>query len=43
MQTRLQSLWESWMNVIVGWVVAVLSQVIIFPPLWNNRSFSDQS
>jgi len=31
MQTKLQSLKESFVNVFIGYVVAVLSQLIVFP------------
>lgn len=31
MQTKLHSLWESIENIIIGYAVAILSQVIIFP------------
>lgn len=30
-QTRLQSLLEAWINVVVGYWVAVASQLLIFP------------
>lgn len=30
-QTRKQSMIEAWTNVIVGWGVGLLSQVLIFP------------
>ena len=33
MQTRLQSLLESFANIFIGWVVSVLSSAIIFPLL----------
>lgn len=33
MQTRTQSLIESFINVVVGYVVAILSQMAIFPIL----------
>lgn len=31
MQTRLQSLLEAWINVIIGYVVALAAQIIVFP------------
>lgn len=42
MQTRLQSLTESVVNVVIGYTVAVISQLLIFPlfdihiPLHDN-------
>lgn len=30
-QTRLQSLIEAWVNVMIGYWVAILSQLLIFP------------
>ncbi|WP_164503155.1 hypothetical protein [Nitrosomonas sp. JL21] len=31
MQTRLQSLLEAWINVIIGYVVALATQIVVFP------------
>jgi hypothetical protein len=31
MQTRLQSLIESFINILIGYLVAVISQLLIFP------------
>ena len=31
MQTKLQSMIESWVNILVGYVLALLAQIIIFP------------
>ncbi len=31
MQTRLQSLLEAWINVIIGYFVALAAQIIVFP------------
>lgn len=31
MQTRLQSLLEAWMNILIGYGIAFLSQVVVFP------------
>jgi len=31
MQTKLQSLIEAWANVIVGYLVALASQLLVFP------------
>lgn len=39
MQTRLQSLIEAWMNVLVGIGVALLTQIIVFPLFGIHASF----
>jgi hypothetical protein len=45
-QTRFQSMVEAWANVLIGWLVAVTSQVLIFPlfgiqvPLSTNIKIS---
>jgi len=31
MQTRLQSFLEAWINVIIGYIVALAAQIIVFP------------
>lgn len=31
MQTRLQSLLEAWTNVLIGYIVALAAQIIVFP------------
>ena len=33
MQTKKQSLFEAWMNVVVGYLVALTTQLIVFPIL----------
>lgn len=33
MQTRKQSLLEAWINVLVGYGVALLTQIVVFPML----------
>lgn len=40
MQTRLQSFIESTINVLIGWVVALILQLFIFPLYGINVSFS---
>ena len=46
MQTRLQSFIESWANVLIGYGVALLTQIIVFPmfgmtvSLWQNIQIS---
>jgi hypothetical protein len=45
-QSRLHSFIESWANVFVGWAVAMISQLVIFPrygihiPLLDNLAIS---
>lgn len=41
MQSRLQSLIEAWVNVLVGYLVAVASQVLIFPLFGLVTSLGD--
>lgn len=41
MQTRTQSLMESIINILIGYIVAVLSQVAIFPIFGINVPLSD--
>lgn len=41
-QTRLESLAEVVINVIIGWVVGLTTQLIIFPIFDIKVSFSDQ-
>ena len=41
MQTRTQSLIESATNILIGYIVAVLSQVAIFPLFSINIPLSD--
>lgn len=41
MQTRTQSLFESIINVLVGFIVAILSQQVIFPLLNYHVTLSD--
>lgn len=31
MQSRLESLFESFVNILIGYVVAIVSQIIVFP------------
>ncbi len=38
-QTRIQSLIESWTNVLVGWIVGLTSQVLLFPLFGIHSSF----
>lgn len=40
MQTRLQSLIEAWVNVIIGYFVALIAQLIVFPLYDLEVSFS---
>ena len=40
MQTRLQSLIEAWVNVIIGYIVALVAQLIVFPLYDLEVSFS---
>ena len=41
MQTKLQSFTEIIINTIVGYTIAVLSQLIIFPMFGVNLAFTD--
>ena len=40
MQSRLQSLWESCANILIGYLVALLSQLLIFPWFGINLPLS---
>jgi hypothetical protein len=40
MQTRMQSLIEAWVNVIIGYFVALVAQLIVFPLYDLEVSFS---
>ena len=41
MQTRLESFIEAWANVLVGYLVALASQLAIFPWFAINIPFTD--
>ena len=41
MQSKLQSLIESFANILIGYLTALLSQVLIFPIFDINVSFQD--
>ena len=41
MQTKYQSLIESFINVLIGYLTALLSQVLIFPIFNINVTFQD--
>lgn len=41
MQSRLQSMLEAWANVAIGYVVALLSQLAIFPLFGIHVPLSD--
>ncbi|MFH0267196.1 DUF7220 family protein [Vibrio rumoiensis] len=41
MQTKKQSIFESMMNVVIGYLVALLSQLVIFPLFGLDVPFSD--
>lgn len=41
MQTKLQSLYESFINILIGYLVALISQLLVFPLFDINVSFSD--
>lgn len=40
MQTKLESLKESCVNVLIGYVIAISSQIIIFPLVGVSATFS---
>jgi len=40
MQTRTQSLIESGVNILIGYIVALISQIIVFPIVGIEASFS---
>ena len=41
MQTRLESFLESFTNIMIGYIVALISQLIIFPFFDINVTFAD--
>jgi hypothetical protein len=41
MQSRIQSMLEGWANVAIGYVVALLSQLAIFPLFGIHTPFTD--
>lgn len=41
-QTRLESLAEVIINVIIGWVIGLVTQLIVFPIFDIHVTFSDQ-
>jgi hypothetical protein len=41
-QTKLESLAEVIINVIIGWVIGLLTQLIVFPIFDIHVTFSDQ-
>lgn len=41
-QTKLESLLEVLINVALGWVIALITQVIVFPLYGIQITFSDQ-
>lgn len=41
MQSKLQSLWESFINILIGYLVALASQLLVFPLFDINVSFTD--
>lgn len=41
-QTKLESLAEVIINVIIGWVIGLLTQLVVFPIFGIHVSFSDQ-
>lgn len=41
MQTKLQSLYESFINIFIGYIVALVSQLLVFPLFDINVSFAD--
>ena len=41
-QTRLESLAEVIINVAIGWVVALITQLIVFPRYGFNPTFGEQ-
>lgn len=41
MQSRRQSLIEAIVNILIGYVIAVLSQIVIFPIFHIETSFTD--
>lgn len=41
-QTRLESLLEVSINVAIGWVVAIITQILVFPLYGFHPTFADQ-
>lgn len=41
MQSKLQSLWESFVNILIGYLVALASQLLVFPLFDINIPFTD--
>lgn len=41
MQSRLMSLAEAWANVVVGFVLALATQIVVFPWFGIHASFGD--
>jgi hypothetical protein len=41
-QTKLESLLEVCLNVAIGWVVALITQLIVFPKYGFNPTFGEQ-
>lgn len=41
MQTKIQSFFESLINIIIWYIIAILSQLLIFPLFDINISFND--
>lgn len=41
MQTKLQSLWESLVNILIGYLTALFSQLLIFPLFNINIPIED--
>lgn len=41
-QTKLESLAEVCLNVAIGWVVALITQLIVFPRYGFNPTFGEQ-
>ena len=41
MQSKLQSLWESFINILIGYLVALASQLLVFPLFDINIPFTD--
>ena len=42
MQSRLESLVEVLLNTVIGWLTAIITQIIIFPLFDIHVSFSEQ-
>lgn len=41
MQTKQQSLYESFINILIGYITALVSQLLVFPLFDINIPFSD--